>query len=438
MPKPRAGQDIPTPDLGRTARVVGPVTNVHTDQMPHQRNARGELGRAMFHWYTNTVSPDPIGRIASPLHFADKRNLVGGSVDITGVINPSRTVVSDPAAMSRHIKRVGRAFGAELVGIARNHPSFLYAGNEYVGDKDDRSVTSDRRAAMEELDRDEIVRRYPYLIVAPFPWPYELGLAHRHHIGDAAYHFANVRGKLVLQALEGYIHELGYAAIPGAANPQAAALAAGVGELGRNGMLITERYGARVILHVAIMTDLPLEPDRPVDLAVDDVCKVCRKCATTCPTNSIPFGGKVVHNGVEKYKINWESCYRLRPPMVTNWGSCLTCVTSCPYTKPDSWWKTLAIRALRRVPIPARPPIIRFLLWVNDRLWPDIERRRVRWLGYDSGTKPGEKACTVAGCTAAHADTTMPGSGKLGFYAPLKENTNRFRRAQQARHQTTT
>jgi hypothetical protein len=38
-------------------------------------------------------------------------------------------------------------------------------------------------------------------------------------------------------------------------------------------------------------------------------------------------------------------------------------------------------------------------------------------------------ACTVAGCTAPHgeapAKTTIP-IEDIGYYAPLKENTNRF------------
>ena len=51
----------------------------------------------------------------------------------------------------------------------------------------------------------------------------------------------------------------------------------------------------------------------------------------------------------------------------------------------------------------------------------------MRWLGYDSGIKPGEQVCTVAGCTAEHgtAHAAEP-VGNTGYYAPLKENTNRF------------
>jgi hypothetical protein len=50
----------------------------------------------------------------------------------------------------------------------------------------------------------------------------------------------------------------------------------------------------------------------------------------------------------------------------------------------------------------------------------------VRWLGYDSGIKPGEHACTVAGCNASHEGKAQAVVGDAGYYAPLKENTNRF------------
>ena len=70
------------------------------------------------------------------------------------------------------------------------------------------------------------------------------------------------------------------------------------------------------------------------------------------------------------------------------------------------------------------------LKWLDDRFWGTVPNKRVRWLGYDTGVKPGEKACTVAGCTAAHGDagnskTVIP-LAEIGYYAPLKENANRF------------
>jgi len=174
------------------------------------------------------------------------------------------------------------------------------------------------------------------------------------------------------------------------------------------------------------MTDLPLVPGEPIDIGVEDFCKVCRKCAVTCPTNSISFEGKEVYNGVEKYKIKWLTCYKLRPYVHEYWGSCLTCVAVCPYTKPTTWWRDLGVASLSHCPIPLRPLLVRGLKALDDKFWGVVPQRRVRWLGYDSGIKPGEKACTVAGCTADHGDAGKAAAGNIGYYYPLKENTNRF------------
>ncbi len=413
---------FPTPYLGRTVRIVGPVQNVDTNQMPHPKNSRGELGRALFNWYNNTVSNDPIQRVSSHNHTADKRNVFNAVVGRSpkGKTNRRRVPVDDPAAMTRHIKRVAHEFGADIVGIAAAHPSFLYQGdrryveNLDVGDSHQQETPED------------LCSKFPYLMVFPVAWDYEMSQAHRHHVGDAAYHLSTQQIHAVIASMVGYIQELGYTVIRGAANPQAVALASGVGELGRNGMIITKKYGARIHLQDAIMTDLPLVPGEPIDIGVEDFCKVCRKCAVTCPTNSISFEGKEVYNGVEKYKIKWLTCYKLRPYVHEYWGSCLTCVAVCPYTKPTTWWRDLGVASLSHCPIPLRPLLVRGLKALDDKFWGVVPQRRVRWLGYDSGIKPGEKACTVAGCTADHGDAGKAAAGNIGYYYPLKENTNRF------------
>jgi reductive dehalogenase len=410
------------PNLGRTVKVVGPVVPVDPAQTPHPKNARGELGKALFNLNHNTVAKDVLTRVSAPNHFADRRHFLTNIVNRApkGEVNPERVPAPDPAAMTRHIKAVARYLGADIVGIARTHPAFMYGGNRYVQDGE----TDD---AYERLTPEEQAQRFPYIVVATTAWDYDKIQAHRHHIGDAAYHVSQMRGVLLLKALEGYIRELGYTALRGVVNPQAAGLAAGVGELGRNGLVISERYGARIHMPDPITTDLPLVPDEPIDIGVEEFCKVCRKCAITCPTNSISFEDKVVHNGIQKYKIKWETCYKLRPYTHDHWGSCLTCVAVCPFTKPDVWWRTLAIRTLQTTPPAARTPVVRALKWLDDHIWGEVPRKRVQWMGYDSGIKPGEHACTVAGCTAQHAEATPTQvSGNVGYYAPLKENTNRF------------
>jgi reductive dehalogenase len=423
---PAVDLDFPPPNLGPSVHVVGTVVNVHPDETPHPKVRRGDMGKVLFDYGRNTISADPIARTNSN-RCRDKGNVFTDVLRRApqGKVNPDKTEVLDPKLMSRHIKNVGKYFGADIVGIGRAHPALLYAGGTlrdtgFIVDAEDGPTESPA----------ELCKKYPYVIVTPVAWDYELAKAHRHHIGDAAYDTTLMQTVMVLTAVENYIKELGYTALRGKVNPQAAALAGGVGELGRNGLIISEKFGSRIHLSDAILTDLPLEPDQPIDLGVQDFCKVCRKCAETCPTNSISFdANKQIFNGVEKYKIKWETCYKLRPLVTQHWQICLTCSTVCPYTKPNTWWRTLAVQTLRTTPKTLRPLVVHSLKWLDDRFWGKIPNKRVRWLGYDSGIKPGVKACTVAGCTAKHdsgAHQVDIPLNEIGFYAPLKENTNRF------------
>jgi len=420
----RLSAESPVPYLGRTVRIVGPVSNVDPKQMPHPMNQRGELGKALYNWRHNTISNDPMTRTIFDNHAADHNNVLDSALRRLpkSNVNPERVPVTDAAAMSRHIKRVARYLGLSVVGIGRSHPTFLYAGKSLEGGSE---LGGEPLEAAEQL-----ARALPFVIAGTVAWDYNMTKAHRHRIGDVAYDSTGRKTNMILAAMEAYIRELGYNTRRGAMRGQAAALAAGIGELGRNGLIITEKYGARVHATDAIMTDLPLIPDKPLDIGVDDFCKVCRKCAITCPTNSITFGDKVVDNGVEKYKINWLTCYKLRPYVSDHWVNCLTCVAICPYTKPNTWWHSLATWTLRTSPHATRPLVVRGLKWLDDRFWGMVPQKRVRWLGYDTGVKPGEQACTVAGCTAPHGEagnaavTISP--DEIGYYAPLKENTNRF------------
>ena len=402
----------PVPYLGRSVRVVGDWQSVDASQTPHEKNKRGELGKPLNNWYFNRTSRDPLGRIATANSSADRRNAVETHIAGAprGKINPERTEVADPKVMTEHIKRVARHLGASDVGIMRVHPSFLYKEGRYPDDG--RGADSGGGTVM--VSAEETARRYPYAIALIYAWDYEMGRAHRHRIGDAAYHFGAEALRSTYANLAGYIRELGYGVATKVATPMPVALGAGLGEIGRHGMLITERFGARVHLGDPILTDLPLVADAPIDIGVEDFCKVCRKCANTCPTNSISTEGKGVVNGVEKYKINWETCYRLRPHVMEYWDICMTCVAVCPYTKPDVWWRTVAVRSIKWTPIPLRGITTRALKWIDDRFWGKLGRKRVQWMSHDSGR------------LKLPDGTAMPEEPERGYYYPLKENTRRF------------
>ncbi len=66
------------------------------------------------------------------------------------------------------------------------------------------------------------------------------------------------------------------------------AVEAGLGELARNGNVITRKYGLRIRLGT-VTTDLPLAIDSPVDIGVQAMCTDCNKCAINCPAQCIPY-----------------------------------------------------------------------------------------------------------------------------------------------------
>jgi ferredoxin len=105
---------------------------------------------------------------------------------------------------------------------------------------------------------------------------------------------------------------------------------AGLGELGRIGTLITSKYGPRARLGL-VTTSLPLKPDKPKIIGIQNFCEKCQKCAVNCPAQAIPHGKKEEENGVLKWVLNREECYRYWRKAGTD---CAMCMYVCPYSKP--------------------------------------------------------------------------------------------------------
>ena len=139
----------------------------------------------------------------------------------------------------------------------------------------------------------------------------------------------------ISMTLAGYIRALGFPARAHIiSNYQVLcvplAIDAGMGELGRHGLMMTKELGSCLKLTI-VTTDLPLVYDSPVDIGVNEFCQDCKICAESCPSGAIPHGEKKIVGGVEKWAINPEACYRVWNETGTDCG---VCVASCPWTKP--------------------------------------------------------------------------------------------------------
>jgi ferredoxin len=67
-----------------------------------------------------------------------------------------------------------------------------------------------------------------------------------------------------------------------------AAVAAGLGSLGLNQMLLTPQFGPRLFL-AGVVTDLALEPDLPFPVELCPGLEECGRCAAVCPELAIPL-----------------------------------------------------------------------------------------------------------------------------------------------------
>ena len=133
---------------------------------------------------------------------------------------------------------------------------------------------------------------------------------------------------------------------------------AGLGEIGRMGLIMTPRLGPRVRLGV-VTTDAPLIADAPGDDAsVLDFCAVCKKCATTCPVGAIPDGERTPIEGGLRWAIDCDTCFRYWNVVGTDCGRCMAV---CPYSHPDNTAHNLVRWAIKRSGAARRA-----MVWMDD------------------------------------------------------------------------
>ena len=226
------------------------------------------------------------------------------------------------AEMSQYLKDLARYYGALDVGICELQPYHYYShigrGSGTYGDP----VPFENRygiAFTVEMD---------YEMIGPSPNAPVLMESGKQYVEAAR----------VAVQLAAAIRYLGYAArahIDGNYRVIAplAARDAGLGEIGRMGILMTPRQGPRVRVGV-VTTTLELLPDkRKPDNAMIDFCTVCKKCAENCPSRSIPFEERREIDGVMRWKINSDTCFLYWNVIGTD---CAKCLAVCPYSHADN------------------------------------------------------------------------------------------------------
>ncbi len=245
---------------------------------------------------------------------------------VDGEVAPERVQLS-PEEATRRLKGLALYLGADLVGVAELEERDFYS---YVG-----------RGPEEWGSPIEVKHRFGLVFALEMDWNMVSCAPKVPAVVETGKQY--VRAAVISIIIANYIRSLGYSARAHIAGSNyqailpAVAYKAGLGELGRIGILVTERFGPRVRLGL-VTTDLPLIPDGPRPFGLMDFCEFCRKCARVCPSRAIPSGGKVEVRGVVKWQLDYERCYTYWRKIGTD---CALCLYACPYSKPSNLFHNL-------------------------------------------------------------------------------------------------
>jgi ferredoxin len=269
--------------------------------------------------------------------------------EVDGPVSPT-LVEKTPETNSAYIKNFALYLGAVTVGVTELHPYHLYSHvGRGSGEYGSPVLLNHRYALAFTVEMDHrIVGVAPQ---APL-------------VMESAHQYAEV-AKIAL-ILAYFIRSQGYPArahIDGNYRVIAPLVArdAGLGEIGRIGILMTPELGPRVRLGV-VTTDLPLIPDqRSYDTSMLDFCRICKKCAQNCPSRSIPFGDRQEINGTLRWRIHADTCFHYWNVIGTDCG---ICKAVCPYSHPDTPLHNAVRWAVRRSGF-----MRRVSLWLDDAFY---------------------------------------------------------------------
>ncbi|WP_019849104.1 reductive dehalogenase [Desulfitobacterium sp. PCE1] len=283
-----------------------------------------------------------------------------------------KATFTDLKEASLIVKDAARFLGASLVGIAEYDQKWVYS------------------TWYDFSTKESIPAEFPFpvksVIVIAVDTDYRGCLTSPSLISSAATGLGYSKMAETARKMATFIRMLGYNAIPSGNDTAISiplAIQAGLGELGRNGMLITPEYGPRVRL-LKVLTDMPLQPDKPITFGVSQFCMKCKKCAYSCPTGAIPLDSKPTMygdsmsncDGVLKWYTDPERCYKF---WALNGAECSNCIACCPYNKWSSWHHGLTQRLKESI---------------RDK--PSVKKAEKNDSGIEKNTVPSEPGTSMA------------------------------------------
>ena len=319
----QSGKQLGPFPVHRLKKVDRPTTLV-TDNIKRVDARENAFSKAMRGDYGSAVQREaPRSSVKYPLSAALSaiRQPVG-AIEPNEVPDKVAPVPEDPMVLTRHIKRLGYFLKADIIGICNLPGSSVYS---------------------HDMQGNPIDIDYKYAIVIVLGKEYRTIAASNgcDWVTMPLSYVLYLRLAVISQTMANYIRRLGYRAsaehtgkTPGGPRVLFAPLLlwSGIGEVSRAGIILNPFLGMN-FKAAAVLTDMPLLPDSPIDFGLQDFCQHCRICAEFCPGSAIPSGDKVMYNGYETWKLDEQRCHSFR--VLNKKGTyCGRCIKVCPWTKP--------------------------------------------------------------------------------------------------------
>jgi len=238
-----------------------------------------------------------------------------------------------PEELTEMVKKTATLYGSDLTGISALDEKWIYSK-----DMDKPFIITEKGKPKETEEAFYLPKTMNRAIVMGFLMDEPMISNSPELKASTATSFGYSRMGITAVSLAEYIRALGYQAIPSMNDTAMSiplAVDAGLGQLGRHGLLITPEYGSNIRL-AKVITDMPLDIDQPVDFGITEFCENCFLCADHCPSDAISRGEPTMETdyqtgnpGVSKWFVHAEECLKF---WQDNGASCINCITVCPFT----------------------------------------------------------------------------------------------------------
>lgn len=264
-----------------------------------------------------------------------------------------------PVEAADVVEAAGIQLGAAMVGMTTMNPKWLNAG--VVVDADAEQITND---GMNTL----VPERMKYVICLIGVNPSDLVNRSFTELGAAGDRAGYEMTFMAYTRMMRFIKGLGYDAfdLQMIAPIIPFAIAAGLGELGRMNRLVNPIFGGNVRLG-AVLTDLPLAIDKPIDFGLQKFCEKCKKCAISCPANAISQADEPYWETVDPRQVPGKKVYFENNRACVGWQSnkdlyCSGCMSACSWSKQDR----TSLHQFARIAASKAPSLGKLLVGLDD------------------------------------------------------------------------